>query len=106
MNTYTWFIAALDCKIDENNLQDVVYNVSWKYNAINENNVMALTYGDLLVPSPSPEDFTPYSELTKEQVVGWLEAGLDVPALTLELDKQIELIVNPVDVTLPLPFEN
>jgi len=106
MNTYTWFIASLDCKINEDNLQDVVYNVNWRYSAINEEGVMALTYGGLLVSPPSAEDFTPYDQLTKEQIIGWLEAGLNVPAITADLDNQINLIVNPVDVTPPLPFEN
>lgn len=106
MNTYTWFIAALDCKINENNLQDVVYNVHWRYSAVNENGITAETYGAQAVLPPSTEAFTPYDELTKEQIIGWLEAGLDVPALTADLDNQINLIVNPVDVTPPLPFEN
>jgi len=106
MNTYTWFIAALDCKVNEGNLQDVVYNVHWRYSAVNENGVMALLYGVQFVSPPTEEDFTPYDELTKEQVVGWLEASMDVPAMKLDLDNQIDLIVNPVDVTPPLPFEN
>lgn len=106
MNTYTWFIAALDCKVNENNLQDVVYNVHWRYTATNENGINAQTYGAQAVSPPSEEVFTPYDELTKEQVVGWLEASMDVPAMNLMLDNQIELIVNPVDVTPPLPFVN
>jgi len=36
-------------------------------------------------------------ELTKEDVVGWLEAILDVPSMQEGLDKQIELQKNPVD---------
>lgn len=106
MNTYNWVISALDCKVDENNLQDVVYTVHWRYNATNEDGITAEVYGAQSVSSPTTEDFTPYDQLTKEQVVGWLEASLDVPAMNEGLDKQIELIVHPVDVTLPLPFEN
>jgi hypothetical protein len=106
MHTYTWTIVALDCKINENNLQDVVYNVNWRYTASNEDGVSAVNFGALLVPPPSQEDFTPYEDLTKDQVVGWLDAGLNVPAMTADLDNQINLIVNPVDITLPPPFEN
>lgn len=106
MNTYTWTIVALDCKINENNLQDVVYNVNWRYTASNEDGVSAVNFGAQFVPPPSEEDFIPYDELTKEQVVGWLEASMDVPLMNLNLDTQIELIVNPIDVTLPPPFEN
>jgi hypothetical protein len=106
MNTYTWTIVALDCKINEDNLQDVVYNVNWRYKAVNENDITVETFGALLVPPPSQEDFTPYEDLTKDQVIGWLDAGLNVPAITADLDNQINLIVNPVDITLPPPFEN
>lgn len=106
MNAYSWVIAALDCKVNENNLQDVVYNVHWIYSATNSDDISAQIYGAQAVSSPSEEAFTPYDELTKEQVVGWLEASMDVPAMNLMLDNQIELIVNPVDVTPPLPFEN
>jgi len=106
MNTYNWTIAALNCKVNENEMQDVVYNVHWRYSATNADNISAEIYGAEAVSPPSEEAFTPYDELTKEQVVGWLEASMDVPAMSLMLDNQIELIVNPVDVTPPLPFEN
>jgi hypothetical protein len=106
MNTYNWVIEALDCKVNEGNLQDVVYTVHWRYRATNENDITAETYGAQAVLPPSEEDFTPYNELTKEQVVGWLEASMDVSSMDLYLDNQIELIVNPVDVTPPLPFVN
>jgi hypothetical protein len=106
MNTYTWTISALDCKINENNLQDVVYTVHWKYKATNEDGISAETFGAQYVPPPTEEDFTPYDELTKEQVIGWIETYLNVPGITIDLDNQIELIINPVDTTPPLPFEN
>lgn len=106
MNTYNWIIAALNCKVNENDLQDVVYNVHWRYTATNENGISAETYGAQSVSPPSEEEFTPYDQLTKEQVVGWLEGSMDVSSMNLMLDNQIELIVNPVDVTPPLPFEN
>lgn len=106
MNTFNWIISALDCKVDEDNLKDVVYTVHWRYRATNENGITAEIYGAQSVSPPSTEDFTPYDELTKEQVVGWLEASMDVPAMDLSLDEQIYLLINPIDVTLPPPFEN
>lgn len=106
MNTYNWIISALDCKVNEDNLQDVVYTVHWRYNATNEDGITAEIYGAQNIDSPNPEDFTPYNEITKEQVIGWLEATIDVQKMKDNLDKQINLIVNPVNVTLPLPFEN
>jgi hypothetical protein len=106
MNTYTWTIVALDCKVSENNLQDVVYNVHWQYTATNENGITATDMGVQYVSPPSTETFTPYSELTKEQIIGWLDVCMNVPAITADVDNKIKLIINPVDVTPPLPFEN
>ena len=106
MNTYNWIISALECKVSEDGLTNVVSTIHWRYNATNENGITVDTYGAQGVGSPDPADFTPYENITKDQVIGWLEALLDVPALQLQLDKQINLIVNPIDVTPPLPFAN
>lgn len=106
MNTYNWIISALECKVSEDGLTNVVSTIHWRYNATNEDGITADTYGAQPVGSPDPANFTPYENITKEQVVGWLEASLDVPALQLQLDEQINLIVNPIDVTPPLPFTN
>jgi hypothetical protein len=56
------------------------------------------------VPAPSAEDFTPYADLTFEQVCGWLEDGLDVEATDASLATQIENLINPPVVSLPLPW--
>lgn len=107
MNTYNWIISALECKVNgDDNLKNVVYTVHWRYNATNENEIIVDTYGAQPLSSPDPAAFTPYENITKEQVVGWLEASIDVSALQAGLDEQINLIVNPVDVTLPPPFAN
>ena len=106
MNIYNWTISALECKVKEGNMTDVVYTVHWRYSATNENGITAETYGAQSVAPPTTEAFTPYDQLTKDQVVGWLEASMDVPAINISLDEQIELILHPIDVTPPLPFKN
>ena len=107
MNTYNWTISALDCKANnEDNLQDVIYNIHWRYNATNENGISAESYGSQGVGTPDLESFTPYSQITKEQVIEWLEASIDISALKSQLDNQIKLIINPIDITPALPFEN
>ena len=104
MINYQWTISALDCKVKEEDLNDVVYTVHWRYRGTNENGITAETYGAQSVGTPDPDDFTPYDEITKEQVVSWLEASMDVDAMDVNLANQINLIINPVDVTLPLPW--
>ena len=104
MINYQWTISALDCKVKEEDLNDVVYTVHWRYRGTDENGITAETYGAQSVGTPDPDDFTPYDEITKEQVVSWLEASMDVDAMDVNLANQINLIINPVDVTLPLPW--
>jgi hypothetical protein len=105
MTKFDWIISAMECKVKEDNLSDVVILVHWRYNAASEE-YFADTYGATSMPLPTGEDFTPYAELTKDQVTGWLEGILDVPAMQLQLEANIELQINPIDVTLPPPFEN
>lgn len=106
---FDWIISAMDCKIHEGEMTDVVQTVHWRYNAtdvVEEKTYFAEMYGATAVGEPTPENFTSYPDLTKEQVVGWLEETLDVTTMQENLTKQIELQINPIDVTLPPPFAN
>lgn len=100
---FNWVINALDCKVKEDNLTDVVYNVHWRYVAT-KGEIVVDTYGSTSVDRPSEEDFIPYDKLTEEIVVSWLEQSLDVEAMQKSLTEQIELIENPIDVTFTNPF--
>jgi hypothetical protein len=62
------------------------------------------TYGALAVDAPHEASFTPYDEVTKEMVEGWLEAGLDTEAIEANLDAQIENFLNPPLVAYALPW--
>ena len=64
-----------------------------------QKNIQASSIGTLGV-TYDPDNFIPYADLTKDDVVAWLEAGLDVEAMKESLDNQIELQINPVDETL------
>jgi hypothetical protein len=103
MITYEWIIPALECVISEDGLTNVVLNVNWRYKGTNENGVSADIYGVETMPQPNPENFTPYDDLDLTIVSGWLENKLDVEEMKTRVDDKINLIVNPVIVTLPLP---
>jgi len=106
MITYKWIFSAFDCRVDEDGMQDVVTTVHWRYNGTNEDGISAELYGAQAVGTPTPDAFTPYPDLSEEQVIGWMEETLDVEAMDLNIAEQIELIINPVYVTLPPPFAN
>lgn len=100
---FNWIISALDCKVKEDNLKGVVYTIHYRYEATKKE-IIVDTYGSVSVDRPSEEDFIPFDKLTKEIVIGWLEKILDVAELQSNLEKKIELIENPIDVTFNNPF--
>lgn len=109
MTEYKWQINALDCIPKEGQMIDVVSIVHWSRIAeqfINEESIQVYIYGTMNCGQPSETDFTAYPDLTYDQICSWLDAGLNVAELDANLDSQIENIINPTIVTLPLPFEN
>jgi hypothetical protein len=104
-NTYKWTINALDAKISQDGNDNVVYTIHWGYTASDDSDPvnMASSIGTYGVEYDA-DNFTPYADLTEADVVGWLEAGLDVDSMKSNLDSQIELKANPVDITFSTPF--
>lgn len=102
---YNWIISAMDVKLSEEQMKDVVTLVHWRRVAI-DGEFSAESYGTCPVGSPTPEEFVSYEDLTKEEVESWLEAGLDVAEIDANLAAQIELKKNPIDAQLPPPFNN
>jgi hypothetical protein len=109
MVNYNWIINQLDTIPKSDGLTDVVTVVHWTRTAeqfVGGETINVSVYGTMGCSTPSSTDFTAYPDLTYEQVCSWLDAGLDVSAIDLGLDGQIENIINPPIVNLPLPFEN
>jgi hypothetical protein len=107
MTTYQWVINQMDTKPQEGNLLDVVVVVHWTRAAeqfVGGEPINVSVFGTMACQTPSETDFTAYPDLTYDQVCSWLDAGLDVPALDLGLDQQIENIINPPIIVLPLPW--
>ena len=103
MNTYQWIINQMNTKPTEDGLTDVVVTVHWTRTA-QQGHINVSSYGTMSCTTPSQTDFTAYADLTYTQVCGWLDAGLDVASIDLVLDQQIENIINPPIVVLPLPW--
>jgi len=94
MTTYKWIISQMnEYPTTSDNLTDVVFTVHWRRQAEQidgDKTWFAETYGAQSIPSPSPDNFTPYADLTQAIVEGWLESGLDVAVIDASLDGQIE----------------
>jgi hypothetical protein len=108
MSTKNWVINQMDTKPKEGQLMDVVVVVHWTRTAeqfVGGEPILVSSYGTMGCSTPSETDFTAYPDLTQAQVESWLDAGLDVPTIDANLDKQIENIINPPIVVLPLPWD-
>ncbi len=99
-NTYDWKINQLDAKIKQDGKDNVIYTVHWSYIVKDDSEpdkYMASSIGTISVEYKDGDPFIEYADLKKSDVVGWLEADIDVDALKSNLDSQIALQKNPVD---------
>jgi hypothetical protein len=107
MTTYNWVVNQMDTKPTEDGLTDVVVLVHWTRTAeqyVGDEPINVSSYGTMACTTASSTDFTAYPDLTYEQVCSWLDSGLDVAAIDLGLDSQIDNIINPPIIVLPLPW--
>ena len=105
--TYTFTPVSLTCYAQQDGQNDVVYNIGWRYQA-SDGKYGYLTEGETTTAYIAGQPFTPYDQLTKDQVIGWIEGGLGAATLSHmqgTADAAIaaqysSLVTNP-----PLPWE-
>lgn len=105
--TNTWGIVQLDAYPEKDGLTDVVFTVHWNLTGDDGEGHTGYAYGSVGVTLDEGGSYTPYNELTKEQVVGWVQESLgaeQVASLEASVASQIEQQINPTVVTPPLPF--
>lgn len=115
--SYNWIILDMECFPMHNGQRDVVAVVRWRLEAtdgqlyVNVHDQTVPTYScvightDLKYSKGTP--FTPYNQLSKDQVVEWIvnDLGEDsytqiIAGLALEVTEQ----TSPTLVKIPLPF--
>ena len=105
---FSWVISQLDSIPSIDGMDKVISVIHYraqKTHQVDGTDVFtADTYGALSVGTPHEASFTPYDEVTKEMVEGWLTAGLDCEAIEANLDAQIQNFLNPPIVAYPLPW--
>jgi hypothetical protein len=104
----TWQIDSMQCKVQEGDLSDVVIVAHWRCNGEQvegDKTYSASVYSTCSLPAPEGT-FTPYDQLTLEQVLGWIwAAGVNKDATEAAVQQQIQLQINPPVVTLPNPWQ-
>ena len=103
MPTISWLIERLLVKPVEGSNTDVVINADWRCNGTDET-YSGTCYGSCSFAPPSGS-FTPYADLTEQQVLDWCYAnGVDKSAIEANVSLQIANQINPPVVSLPLPW--
>ena len=105
--TILWLIERLLVKPTEGSNTDVVITADWRCNGTVQSPTEAYSgtcYGSCSFAPPTGS-FTPYEDLTQDQVLSWCYAnGVDKSAIEANVTAQIENQINPPVVSLPLPW--
>jgi hypothetical protein len=99
--TYNWVVSYLNAKIQDGELSNVIETIHWRYQATDGENT-ADVYGSVGLDKPEASSFINADQLTKETVISWLEAKLDVDALKNGLDAQLAALANPTHTSITL----
>ena len=105
-----WNIVQLDCYPEVDGKQDVVFTAHWNLTAedfFGAEPITGYVYGSVGLTLDPEAPYTPYAELTKEQVVGWVKEALGeetVAASEANVLQQIEDQKNPKVISPALPW--
>lgn len=107
--TITWVIEWMQCVPQDGPLTDVVITAAWRCNGAQTENgtdYFGTVYGAASFPQPTEGDpFTPYADLTQEQVLGWCWAnGVNKSSSETSVQQQIDNQINPPVIQPPLPW--
>jgi hypothetical protein len=99
----SWIIERLLVKPTEGDKTDVVITADWRCNGT-QDQYSGTCYGSTSFAPPSGS-FTPYPDLTEQQVLGWCyENGVDKTAIEANVTAQIENQIDPPIIAPPLPW--
>ena len=109
--TYTWQIINLERKTKEEDLDNVVFKVSWIFLGVDSENdpddhpYQGSCSDTTIIGSPAPDNFTPYANITRNQCEAWVIAALaeedpvrNEEILKAKVDLQIATNKNPPEV--------
>jgi hypothetical protein len=98
-----WIIERLLVKPTEGDKTDVVITADWRCNGT-QDQYSGTCYGSASFAPPTGS-FTPYEDLTQDQVLGWCFAnGVDQAAIEANVSAQINDQINPPVIAPPLPW--
>lgn len=115
--TFNWKISALDLSKTHSQFEDLILNVHWRLEATDDVDDLTVDgFGADSLEEPEAGTFTPFSSVTKEMVVDWLEAKFSLQEteegktrlqlIQEQLTEQLEEKRQPKVVTSQPPWED
>lgn len=105
MEEFNWSITSMPAYPQAEGQSDVVFQVNWQCQAQDEQ-YSAVSVGSVPVTYVAGTPYTPYADLTQEQVWGWIDPSIDRPEVEANLQAMIDSQKTPAVVTPPLPWSN
>lgn len=106
--TFNWVVASMSAHPQAEGETDVVFQVAWQCYGEQVSggetfNQMASGTTPVTYQQGSP--FTPYDQLTQDQVLGWVwTSGVNKAVIEADVQQLIDLQINPPVVMPPLPW--
>lgn len=105
MTQFNWQISRLQIVPSEGGESDVVINAGWSCNGVSEGGSAGAAGNVEFTYSGGP--FTPYDQLTQDQVLGWVWSSPGFSKVDVETDIQaaIDAEAQKFNPTPPLPWQ-
>ncbi len=102
--TPVWTIEWMQTTPTSANPSEAVITVGWRCTGT-QDSYSASVYSTCSLPPADPANFTPYADLTQDQVLGWIWAnGVDQASAEAAVQQQIDNQINPPVIQPPLPW--
>ena len=102
--TPLWKIETLWVQKIDGDLSNVVVTAAWRCSAT-DGQYTGSVFATVSFQAPAADNFTPFEDLTQEQVLNWVWTnGVDKTAAEAAVAQQIEQQKNPPIITPPLPW--
>ena len=102
--TNTWGIVQLDAYPEKDGLTDVVFTVHWNLTGDDGEGHTGYAYGSVGVTLDPETPYTPFAQLTQDEVLGWVWETVNKDETEASVTAQVNNLVNPPVITPPLPW--
>jgi len=102
--TFTWSVTQMDCYPQTEGQTDVVFCCHWRLTGT-DGIYSGTVYSTCGVTYEAGTPYTPYANLTQDQVLGWIWAsGVDKDSAEAAVQTQIDNQITPPVISPKLPW--